>query len=140
MIDWTVSQMWAMDDIFNIWTFITWMFWTLIYHPIWSPVRRAIKFEKRLQIDYEVDLAVDLDFELYIYIYMDLCFCMCLMVGLIWIMEKLMLRPFVDHSSDFGPMSVLILVQAQIATLSLFTITSVHILDYPAVYINVNCV
>jgi len=69
MIDWTVSQMWAMDDIFNIWTFITWMFWTLIYHPIWSPVRRAIKFEKRLQIDYEVDLAVDLDFELYIYIY-----------------------------------------------------------------------
>ena len=45
MIDWTVSQMWAMDDIFNFWTFITWMFWTFIYHPIWSPVRRAIESE-----------------------------------------------------------------------------------------------
>lgn len=45
LIDWTVSQMWAMDDIFNFWTFITWMFWTFIYHPIWSPVRRAIESE-----------------------------------------------------------------------------------------------
>ena len=60
MIDWTVSQMWAMDNIFNIWTFITRMFWTFIYHPNWSPVRR------RLQIDYEMDLAEDLDFELHI--------------------------------------------------------------------------